>query len=413
MLRKLLWIALLPIAVFSTVTIDFPKNGDITNKERVPLQFKSSVQQGFLLLNGRLHALGHQAMPFLDLNLGENQIDVGLVDEDLKYYPRQQRSLHIYRSVQLNDHVTPFESRLITDLLIQHQIRLFEVDNSAKMASPVLKRDMYAMLIYFLNRSADEVGAPSQLKWGYDDMFGYDHYMALYATRSEWLPRPIHQNFYPNAYVTRRDFVNLLMLLKGIPMQVSTSMHVSESINIPSELKTVVPKNWRGDPLEYVSKRDVVDVLLGLFNIEPNAVPTALSIPVHFQNSEGQMNRRYVAALGKLKHFFVDSKNKYAQRRQAQLKKQANVPMSAPLVAADSAVSKKPPVFKLVKVAPGDSIQAIARRYLGQAADWQRLVKYNDLPIRKLTIDGNVQTYVHIVPGQTIKIPINELAKND
>ena len=49
----------------------------------------------------------------------------------------------------------------------------------------------------------------------------------------EWLPRPIHQNFYPNAYVTRQDFINLLMLVDGIPMQVSTSMHVSERIDIP------------------------------------------------------------------------------------------------------------------------------------------------------------------------------------
>ena len=70
-------------------------------------------------------------------------------------------------------------------------------------------------------------------------MFGYDNYMALFATRPEWLPRPIHQNFYPNAYVTRRDFINLLMLVDGIPMQVSTSMHVSERIDIPKELKTV------------------------------------------------------------------------------------------------------------------------------------------------------------------------------
>ena len=119
-MRKLLWIALLPIAVFSTVTIDFPKNGDITNDAKVPLKFSSTVQQGFYCcLMGDLHTLDHQAMPFLDLELGENQIDVGFIDEDLKYYPTKQTKLTIYRSVKLNDDVSPMTSRLITDLLLQ------------------------------------------------------------------------------------------------------------------------------------------------------------------------------------------------------------------------------------------------------------------------------------------------------
>ena len=45
------------------------------------------------------------------------------------------------------------------------------------------------------------------------------------------------------------------------------------------------------------------------------------------------------------------------------------------------------PEFQLVEVQPGDSIQAIARKYLGDAAAWQQLVDYNNLPIRQLNIN--------------------------
>ena len=88
----------------------------MTNDAKVPLKFSSTVQQGFVCLMGRLHPLDHQFTQFLDLELGENQIDVGFIDGDLKYYPTKQTKLTIYRSVKLNDDVQ-MTSRLITELL--------------------------------------------------------------------------------------------------------------------------------------------------------------------------------------------------------------------------------------------------------------------------------------------------------
>ena len=121
------------------------------------------------------------------------------------------------------------------------------------MDAPILKKDLYAILILFLQQDDSKSTDSQSLKWAYDDMFGYDNYMALFATRPEWLC-PIHQNFYPNAYVTRQEFINLLMLVDGIPMQVSTSMHVSERIDIPKELLQKVPSAWASQPLGYVTK---------------------------------------------------------------------------------------------------------------------------------------------------------------
>ena len=99
-----------------------------------------------------MHPLDHQFTQFLDLELGENQIDVGFIDGDLKYYPTKQTKLTIYRSVKLNDDVSPFDISFNYRVIATSSDRLFEVDNFANMDAPILKKDLYAILIYFLQR---------------------------------------------------------------------------------------------------------------------------------------------------------------------------------------------------------------------------------------------------------------------
>ena len=70
-------------------------------------------------------------------------------------------------------------------------------------------------------------------------------------------------------------------------------------------------------------------------------------------------------------------------------------------------------VYDTVNVLPGDSIQRIARRVFGDSSRWRELVVLNSLPTREVVVSGNAVTYVHIVPGQSLKIPKMELVKND
>ena len=115
---------------------------------------------------------------------------------------------------------------MITDLAVNYHIRLTD-QNKARLDVPILKRDLYALLVWFLlEKDKSNHDFSNSTLWSYDDMFGYTHYLNLFRQKPIWLPRPINKNFYPNAYTTREEFVNLMLIIAGGEDQISTSMHL-------------------------------------------------------------------------------------------------------------------------------------------------------------------------------------------
>ena len=203
------------------------------------------------------------------------------MDANLKFDPNQQQ-LVVYRQLRIRDDVLSEEARVLTDAFVDHDIRLVNQDGKANINDPILKRDLYALLMIFLEKQplTQPIKQPRSM-WQYSDLFGYDHYKAIFSLFPQWLPRPIHQKFYPNAYVTREEFLNLMLLIKGVPMQVATTMHVATDLPVFSSLEGLVPSHWSKDPLAYVSKRDVIQLFGKVLPLPVMSTGTPLAFRVN------------------------------------------------------------------------------------------------------------------------------------
>ena len=92
-------------------------------------------------------------------------------------------------------------------------------------------------------------------------MKGYEQYLDMYRLKARWIPRPVNDNFYPNSFVTRDEFINALLTLKNGQDQISTSMHIKKQLAIPDELSVVIPKSWT-KPLGFVTKKRLLILFL-------------------------------------------------------------------------------------------------------------------------------------------------------
>ena len=84
----------------------------------------------------------------------------------------------------------------------------------------------------------------------------------MYRLKARWIPRPVNDNFYPNSFVTRDEFINALLTLKNGQDQISTSMHIKKQLAIPDELSVVIPKVGRKKPLGFVTKKRLLILFL-------------------------------------------------------------------------------------------------------------------------------------------------------
>ena len=50
-------------------------------------------------------------------------------------------------------------------------------------------------------------------------MKGYEQYLDMYRLKARWIPRPVNDNFYPNSFVTRDEFINALLTLKMVKIK--------------------------------------------------------------------------------------------------------------------------------------------------------------------------------------------------
>ena len=136
------------------------------------------------------------------------------------------RNFVAYRTINFQNNASNSLLVLLTDLLVDHHIVVVGQDNF-KYQSPILKKDLYAGLVKLIGR----VDLPDDFKWEYVDMDMYHDYRILFQENVFVLPQPYLKRFYPDSYVTRQDFINLLMILVGSGEQLATTSNGRAHIN--------------------------------------------------------------------------------------------------------------------------------------------------------------------------------------
>ena len=406
------------------------------SESSISIELHSDSINGFYLIGREIYPMKSKLLiSNYDLRLGHNDIYISLLNSDHQLIPSSRRLLQVYRTLSAQDNLSSFERVLITEMALHHQISLLSAMRF-NSDQPILKRDLYAILVWFLTSdSSFDLNNSSKMHWHYEDMFGYSQYMNLFQLRPQWLPRPVNKNFYPNAYVTREEFVNLLLLLRGGQDQVSTSMHLTADLNVPNSVVHYIPDHWNNAPLGYVTKQDVLTSFKRVFNYRPllsSSNPIVIRYNQSFVSSgirqtfqsliAGVHYKRFRPAFTRLVSELRDWQsviqgylnNAYAFLKEWRHKKSDDetvglVSMNSKLPNSKNMSEKHrgPSSNKrlesfFITVKPGDTIQKIARQYYGDSKKWETIVQLNQLEMKTITINGQSVVTVHIVPDQTL-----------
>jgi LysM repeat protein len=385
---------------FSSIQITYPNEYHITSSDRIDIHAVSSINQGFLMIEKRIIPVRKKTtFPNIPLSLGENNIIIHVLDNNLQIQPYLTTSITVYRQWPTHANVQKREAIIITDLIINHHIDILDGKNDS-LESPILKKDVYALLMWFFNDNT-----ATTLTYAYNDMKLESSYLEMYKRAPQWLPRPILNSFYPNAYITRESFINLLLLISGSADQISSSRMVEEKLTRPPALTTILPTNWT-TPLTFVSKKEALHILATFFkfNAPRESSVTAIKWP------NRSMNQVLLPELTTLKKTLHRHKKNALASIQSTLFSNHNEPTekfltNRPPTKVNTPATPPPTTFSIITVQKGDSIQRIAKEHYGNSSKWKPIVDYNKLQVKHVTINGELISTVHIEPGQRLKLP--------
>ena len=220
----------------------------------------------------------------IDLEFGRNSLDIHVFDDELKLQPNLSNKFFVYRYLPMAG-VSLKQAELITDLVTDYFVPVVH-GNDPQLDAPVLKRDLYAFLMWFFkHRDGDPV------KHKYHDMGMHVSYMKLFEHYPTILPLPQLGYFYPDAYVTRESLINLLLLLNGSAEQISTSMIVTSKLDIPESLRPVLPA-WN-DPLVFVTRGEALDVFFKFF--DDVEFKTPVMVKLNYPNAYEWSSNNFIA----------------------------------------------------------------------------------------------------------------------
>lgn len=396
MIRNLFIFLFLVQVVHGDIRIESPKQDQLTSQSAIDFVATSSIDKGFLMVNGQLIPVRKKTVfPNLKLQMGRNVVDVHVLNEDLKLEPHLSSSIEIYRHLPITG-ASDQEICLLTDLVTDYFVPVVDGED-ARLDHPILKRDLYAFLMWFFKDQS-----PTEMTRQYDDMANYGPYIRLFQHHPNALPLPRLGSFYPNSYVTRQAFVNLLLLLNGSTEQISTSMMVATELKLPRSVRSLVPA-WK-DPLVFVTRGEVLSAFFKLYN-GPKLSPSTVVLI--------KTTRDPVFPKLPFLTYVIDTANQWREalrlRMVAHQSKPAKVlivkkPVADPVPPLPPNPSSSISKPRVTIVLPGDSIQKIARRHYGDASKWEHLVQLNQLDIQMVTINGKLLTSVHIEPGQKLRL---------
>lgn len=407
--RRALFFVALSVSAQALITVDFPKTPHQTDQRVLTIQLTSSLDKGFYLVHQqRIPIRRTVTIQTPPLNLGNNPLFIGVLDEQLVLQSDQPVRLDVYRSVFIRDVSTPLYTYIVTELARMHQIQLLDENQHARMDAPIVKRNMYAILMWFVMQTTDV--ASDRPMVSYDDMVGYTPYRVLYANHPVWLPRPIHGNFYPNAYITRQELVNVMDVLVDGTQQGSTSMHLTDRLTIPDRLAPYLPSDWT-DPLAFVTPRDVISAFQAWFDVSWPTDPSQPSSTVTIDYGAPPITIDPVAWLkdglsrGQSMMRLIGGAVSRWHKPLVTAPRIDDSSLMSPDNVQRAPANSVPVGYQIIQVRPGDSIQKIARRHYGQASKWPDLVELNGLSVQIKMVNTKSVEFVHIVPGQSLMVP--------
>lgn len=404
MILKLLLFVFLPLQLLGSINILSPLDGEVSQHSTINFKFNGSDSKGFLMVQDQIVPIRKtvQTLP-LSLNLGENKIKIYILDEDRKIQFDVLTSINIFRSLYIDDLVTFNERYLLTELTRQFNLSLVN-NNKAKMEFPVLKKDLYAFLMWFY---LDQ--PKSSLSLNYIDMDVYSNYLNLYEFQEVILPEPRLGNFYPDSFVTVQEVLQLIMKLEGKYQLLNDENIISESFNPPNNLKSIIPLHWK-DQVQLVSRRDVIDVLFKYFDQSirrdtrkvvinwPRTVLPKID-PPDLSKSVSEF-RRVIQELSQ--RINRSSLDKGSQLKM--VKKNSNQYLKLSLD-REKVLDNISNTVQVIEVRKGDSLPKISKQFLGSSKYWLEIAKINDLKVENVTINQKVVSKVEIFPGQKLKMP--------
>ncbi|MBL6722741.1 MAG: LysM peptidoglycan-binding domain-containing protein [Candidatus Margulisbacteria bacterium] len=402
---KLLFILASTLGCWGTIIIHSPTPNHMTSSPVIHFNAESPVNQGFFMINEHIVPIRKQStLRNIPLHLGMNTIHVHVLSEDLTINPALTQTLTIYRQLPTNSPISPSIARLLTDLAINHSIRLVN-NGDAMLDAPILKKDMYACLMWFHQHRS-----PQPIKHQYLDMSQHEPYLTLYRHLPSVLPMPIRGSFFPNGHLTRQDVINALLLVNGSPDQISTSMLVTPKLTVPPSLQHVIPTKWE-DPMAFVSRREVLQIFFDLFSQSPLSTASekvSIEWPKTTWRAPIQIPNRLLSQWGsritKARTMFYNWLNQ-AKQPPTPSQPVAAAPKQTLLPKKQRKTYQKPsPKPMVVVVKKGDSIQRIAGKHYGDPSKWRQLAAINKLKIRHVTVNGQTVSTVHITPGQTLQL---------
>jgi hypothetical protein len=450
MAKLLFWALCVTSIVYGSIRIHSPVPYSITDKPYINFSADASVNQGFYLIQGKQYpirnTLKNKRIP---VSLGENSIYIYVLDQDQQLQAHLTQRVPVYRIAPIKDDHTVSEALIMTDIMVADHIPLVK-QGVVDVLKPMLKRDIYAVLMWFLDTKGlakDSVYRACDQSV-FVDMGEYSQYMALFKQYPSVLPCPKLQRFYPNAYLTRMEFINLLMRVKGYAEHVSNSLLVPETLKVPNSLKTVIPGSWV-DPLGLVTKREVIQLFSKVFNqshpYNIEGAPIVLDWPRSVSNVVGSRMQKVIdkgGVLGRRAIVFGRTQAKGVKQTVLNIRRPAvGSSVQAPPVTAKlntvsagvvgdtkqsgiKAVAKKStknpivpvPIMrassKNITIQPGDSLPRISKQHFGHARYWLDIARLNKLAIREVTKNGVMISSVHIEPGQVLVLPLIETLSN-
>ena len=414
---------------FADVTLVSPVNNQHVDTDSIQFNFESDVEKGFYLFGNQIVPIRKQTtIVGSGLTYGHNEFFFSLLDSDRRLVTNSNQKITVYRRIPIFDEVSHFEAFLLTELAINHNVHMV-FNKNAELNEPILKRDLYAILVWFLV-NGDKKIISTQLNWQYDDMKGYEQYLDMYRLKARWVPRPVNDNFYPNSLVTRDEFINALLTLKNGQDQISTSMHIKKRLVIPEELVDVIPKTWM-KPLDFVTKKESINIIFNYvdfnyendnqllivkydpiersgFNLKDIVASTAVPKQKSDEDVQASNSKSRNASLFNVANIRTRFTNRRSDVATNQIvpqnieeKPPADVDQHKPDL---EPVIKKPEIELIIEVQPGDTIQKIAKRHYGKSSKWKFIVENNNLEVKTVTINGQVVSRVHIVPGQRLTL---------
>ena len=268
------------------------------------------------------------------------------------------------------------------------------------MDQPVLKKDMYAFLMFFY---LDQSREPLTVQ--YSDMDVNDNYLSLYQHFSAILPEPVLNRFYPDSFVTVKDMIKLLLALENNYQSISDGNILSDFLDIPPQFKSIIPKNWDRQ-VQFSSRREVIHLFMNYFDYSLDRYEKQMTIS--WPRVSTEKTETYSKIQYKFENFIRFFKVPSFLRQPFQLfssyEKTAKVNTKSKI---NSKKVQDKSSYQSIEVLPGDSIPKISKRYFGTTKYWKDIIQLNNLEIKQVTINEKVVSSVSIFPGQKLYLPNN------